>query len=357
MKKNKNVWLLLVAITLLLVTACSKKETTEGPELEQEVDMETIVAEEEVEEPEEEVITYQAPFSGVQLEEEITRRPVLATINNHPRARPQSGIGKADIIYEMAAEGNVTRFLALFQSELPDEIGPIRSARDYFVHIANGLDAFYVAHGYSPDAKQLLQNRFVDNLNGMQYDGIYFQRSRERKAPHNSYISGENILAGAEKTNSSMELKKVPAFSFHDSVETAKIGDTATSISVKYGSNPDFQSDYTYDELEGTYGRSVNGVPTIDKSDDTNVALSNVLLFETGHRTIDNEGRQDVDIKSGGNAYLFQAGVVKEIKWENRDGVLMPMENGVPAKLVPGQTWIHIVSTKPGMKTSVTYTP
>ena len=87
-------------------------------------------------------------------EEENTHRPVLATINNHPLARPQSGISDADIIYEIAAEGNMTRLLALFQSELPEEIGPVRSARDYFVHIAKGLDAFYVAHGYSPDANR-----------------------------------------------------------------------------------------------------------------------------------------------------------------------------------------------------------
>ena len=106
----------------------------------------------------------------------------------------------------LVAEGNVTRFLALFQSELPEEIGPIRSARDYFVHIAKGLDAFYVAHGYSPDAKQFFKSGYVDNVNGMQYDGTLFRRSTDRKAPHNSYISGENVLAAAEKTNSSMEM-------------------------------------------------------------------------------------------------------------------------------------------------------
>ena len=60
------------------------------------------------------------------------------TINNHPQARPQSGIAQADVVYEMLAEGNVTRFLALFQSEIPDKIGPIRSARDYFIDIAKG---------------------------------------------------------------------------------------------------------------------------------------------------------------------------------------------------------------------------
>ena len=68
-------------------------------------------------------------------EEENWARPVLATINNHPLARPQSGISQADVVYEFMAEGNVTRFLALFQSELPETVGPIRSARDYFIHL------------------------------------------------------------------------------------------------------------------------------------------------------------------------------------------------------------------------------
>lgn len=61
-------------------------------------------------------------------------RPVIATINNHPAARPQSGIASADVVYEMLAEGDVTRFLALFQSEIPDSIGPIRSARSILLN-------------------------------------------------------------------------------------------------------------------------------------------------------------------------------------------------------------------------------
>ncbi len=112
------------------------------------------------------------------------------------------------------AEGNVTRFLALFQSELPETVGPIRSARDYFIHLSKGLDAFYVAHGYSPDAQKLLANRYVDNVNGMQYDGTLFKRSSDRRAPHNSYITGENIIAAMEKVGASDEITKMPPFTF-----------------------------------------------------------------------------------------------------------------------------------------------
>ncbi len=341
-----------LAIAMLLLVACSKEEKEKIPVVAQEEEKEDINVEEE-----EPVTSYMAPFTGVMTEEENTRRPVLATINNHPLARPQSGISDADIVYELAAEGNVTRFLALFQSELPAEIGPVRSARDYFVHLAKGLDAFYVAHGYSPDAKQLLEKRFVDNVNGMQYDGTLFWRSKDRKAPHNSYISGENIVEAMEKTNSSMEISVVPTFSFHEAIEDAKIGDSASSLVVRYGSDPNFTSTYSYDVEKGTYDRTVNGKLTVDKANEKQLELSNIVVFETGHSTIDSVGRQAVDIESGGKGMLFQAGITKEIEWENIDGVLMPMENGVPAKLVPGKTWIHVVSTKPGMETSVTYTP
>ena len=354
MTKKMGRLLLFLAITMLLVAACSKEEPAEDPIPEPDVD-EKIVEEEPVEEVSVEL--FPASFTGVMMEEESTRRPVLATINNHPLARPQSGISEADIIYELAAEGSVTRLLALFQSELPAEIGPIRSARDYFVHIAKGLDAFYVAHGYSPDAKQLLEKRVVDNVNGMQYDGTLFWRSKDRRAPHNSYISGDNILAAEEKTNSSMEISVLSPFVFHESVEDAKMGDRVSSITVKYSSDPNFTSIYAYDVEKGTYARTVNGYVTIDKANDKQLELSNILVFEAPHRTIDSVGRQAVNIESGGKAMLFQAGIAKEIDWENRDGILIPIENGLPAKLVPGQTWIHVVPVNPGISTAITFTP
>src|SRR5690554_7423011 len=198
-----------IVMAMLLLAACSKE--VEKPESTPDEKEEPITEEE---------VTYSAPLSGEVMEEESTLRPVLATINNHPLARPQSGISDADIVYEFIAEGNVTRLLALYQSELPDEIGPIRSARDYFIHVAKGLDAFYVAHGYSPDAQALLQSDYVDNVNGIQHDGTLFKRSSDRQAPHNSYITNESILSAEENTNSPMEINKMPSLSFHESIES-----------------------------------------------------------------------------------------------------------------------------------------
>lgn len=345
----------LVILASLLLAACSDKE--EVIEKITEPVIEPVEAEETEEVVEEVEILYNAPFTGVGSEVENKQRPVLVTVNNHPLARPQSGLAQADIVYEMIAEGNVTRFLALYQSEMPEIVGPVRSARDYFVTIAKGLDAFYVAHGYSPEAKDMLSAQVVDNINGMQYDGILFNRSKERKAPHNSYISKENILAGADKIGASMEMMKAPALSFYDSAEGAKIGDIASSVSIRYGSSASFENQYTYLPEEGLYERTAGGVLTTDKETEEPIQLANVIFMEMPHKTIDDKGRQELALESGGKAYLFQAGIMKEIEWENIDGMLIPMEDGVPAKLVKGKSWISFVPTNPGLEKMVNFLP
>ncbi|MFX3673357.1 MAG: DUF3048 domain-containing protein [Paenisporosarcina sp.] len=340
-------------VLLLLISGCSKdkEKATDPIEEKEEVEVVGMPSDEEV------ILPYQAPFSGERGETEFTNRPVLVTINNHPHARPQSGISQADIIYEMVAEGNVTRLLALFQSELPHSIGPVRSARDYFIEITDGLDAFYVAHGYSPEAKQLLNSGIVDHINGMQYDGTLFTRSKDRKAPHNSYTSDEQIRKGMEKVGAKTQIEKIPPFSYYETVDGAKMGALASVIDVRYGISEDFHHVYTYDTLTQQYSRSSGGHLTTDKDSHEQVSLSNVLFFEVVHQTIDSQGRQQLDLSSGGRGYLFQAGVMKEIEWQQIEGFLVPMENGLPATLVPGKSWVHLVKTRPGIEQMVTFSP
>src|SRR5690606_28175747 len=85
-----------------------------------------------------------SPYSG-EAGGPFDQRTVMAVVNNHPDARPQTGLADADMVFEFIAEYNITRFLALYQSEYPEEVGPIRSAREYFVKLAAAHDAFFVA--------------------------------------------------------------------------------------------------------------------------------------------------------------------------------------------------------------------
>ena len=347
--------LILAMLSMTVITGCSNKEQAEEEPV-------VEVEEQQIEEKEDiivagaEVLPFVTPFTGERVAEEVTMRPILATINNHPQARPQSGLAQADVVYEMLAEGDVTRFLALYQSEIPESIGPIRSARSYFIDIANGLDAFYIAHGYSPEAKSMLERKVVENINGMHYDGTYFKRSSARKAPHNSYISGDNVRAGAEKVGASLLYQKKVSYPFYEAEDNVKIGTTANEVLMKYNNSGSFNSQYVYNADSNRYTRYSANTETIDYETNESIELANILFFEMPHRIIDNAGRRDITITDGGNAYIAQAGMVREVKWKNADGLLIAIEeDGSEVKLVQGKTWIHFVPTSPGLATSVIY--
>ncbi len=340
-------WIAVSAAAMLLVSGCSS-EKTEKP-----AKQETEKAEEATKGTNEEnEIPFHYPLTGTGSESEVEGRAVAVMINNHPNARPQSGLDQADIVYELLAEGDVTRFLAIFQSEQPEEIGPVRSSRDYYIELAKGYNSLYIAHGYSPEARELLDKGYIDNLNGMEYDGTLFKRASFRKAPHNSYISFDNVLKGAEQNHYSME-ELPPSLAFLSKEEAKAIeGTTAKSVMVSYN-NELFNVIYEYDEDLKKYKRYSNGELTADYQSGEPVLLDNIFIAEADHKVVDSAGRRDINLTSGGKGYLLQKGKMSEVEWENKDGRILPVLDGKQAGLVPGKTWINIVPSSPGLEQTV----
>jgi Protein of unknown function (DUF3048) N-terminal domain/Protein of unknown function (DUF3048) C-terminal domain len=343
-------WAVASAALLFLLSGCSDKEKTNGPTKEDKP-VDQVEQKEEVENKK----PYSFPLSGVASETKTDGRAVAVMINNHPKARPQSGLDKADIVYEVLAEGDVTRFLAVFQSEQPENIGPVRSARDYYIDLAKGLNALYIAHGYSPEAKQMLESEYIDNINGMVYDGTLFKRSSSRVAPHNSYITYENVLKGVKDKDYSMD-QTPPAFTFLSEKDSKNVtGNEANSVMISYSSSQISDSMFEFDTALGKYKRFSGGEQTIDFETEKPVLLDNLFIVETQHRVIDSEGRKAIDFESGGNGYLVQLGKVIEVEWVNDNGRIIPMKDGAPAPLVPGKTWVNVVPTNPGLQSSVSF--
>lgn len=328
-------WIAAMAAVMMLAAGCSKE--TEKDAVKENQDKEVEDVSKDVEE-----LPYEYPLTGIGTEKEPARRAVAVVVNNHPKARPQSGLHKADVVYEVLAEGDVTRLVAIFQSEKPENIGPVRSAREYFLDLAAGFDSFFIAHGYSPEAKERLERGEIDNINGMQYDGTLFKRADFRKAPHNSYITYENIVKGAEKKG--YELDDAPdSFEFLSSEEADQVeGVKASEFMVSYGTQA-FDVIYEYDAKKGKYRRFTGSEEAIDLKSKEPVLLDNILVVQMDHRTVDDAGRREIDMKSGGKGYLFQKGKVIEIQWENEADRIIPYKDGEKARFVQGKTWINIV--------------
>ena len=344
MKMKK--WAVFVIAFLLLLSGCSNKEKEKEP-----VKKEKTVTQTETKKPEEkQVDPYFYPLTGIGSETSTDGRAVAVMINNHPKARPQSGLNKADLVFEILAEGDITRFLAVFQSEKPDNIGPVRSARDYYIDLAKGLNALYIAHGWSPEAKKLLNGNYIDNLNGMVYDGTLFKRSKTRKAPHNSYITYENVLKGAKQKKYSMEKSPAP-YKFFTEEEVKNItGANAKSVKITYSKGGISNSMFEFDTATGKYKRFSGGEQTVDLDTKDAVLLDNIFIIEAKHRFIDSYGRREIDLESGGKAYLLQKGKVNQVEWKNKNGEIVPVTNGAEIPLVPGKTWINVVPTNPGLQ-------
>jgi hypothetical protein len=293
----------------------------------------------------EETFSSMFPLTGVATNDDTDYRAVAVMVNNHWNARPQSGLHKADIVYEVLAEGELTRFLAIFQSEKPDVVGPVRSARDYYIELSQGYNALYVAHGYSPEAKEILYSGTVDHLNGMDYDGSLFRRADFRKAPHNSYITFENIEKGMEKVGADQtdDLDMLP-FLTKTSADALE-GEAVKEVLIDYSRGETVE--FSYNSKKKTYDRSSNNEPTIDRETETPISVSNVFIVEAAHRVIDDAGRREINLTSGGDAILIQNGVAQEISWKNENGRIVP-DGGA---FIPGKTWINIVPS--GMENSV----
>ncbi|WP_017754515.1 DUF3048 domain-containing protein [Calidifontibacillus oryziterrae] len=298
------------------------------------------------------------PLTGIGTNEQINQRIFAVMVNNHSTARPQSGLHKADIVFEILSEWEITRYLALYQSELPDVVGPVRSARDYFIHLSNGYGSIYVAYGGSPEAFLLLRDmEMMDYIGGILRTGYaddeFFYRVNFRKAPHNVYTTKEELIRGADRRNYSLT-QNVEPYLFMTENEIPKIsGKPAKDIMINYG--PYYNTSFKFDEKSKKYQRFTNDEQSKDRETDTPIEVNNVLIIEAPHKVIDNEGRRDIQLDGSGRGYIIQHGIVRDIIWENNDGRIIPYINGEVVALSPGKTWINVIPDSPGLEKMISF--
>ncbi|WP_440896569.1 DUF3048 domain-containing protein [Amphibacillus sp. Q70] len=329
-----------LVLFILMVAGCSNNfeknsQDLEKKEFEQE-ELDTI-------EPE-----FTFPLTGIRTAEPSTNRIVSVMVNNHPAARPQSGLSQADIVFEILAEGQTTRFLAMFQSEKPEVVGPVRSARPYYFNLANAYNALYVYHGAADHIEDMLRGGAADHLNGSYFDndGHLFNRDSSRVAPHNSYLNFTAVEEVARNQGYEMEVEHKPlSFLEQDQLDDLT-GESVSEVSLSYGQET---VRYQYDQTADAYLRYNGDQQTVDLNDQAPIQLNNVFIMETAHQVIDEQGRREIDFTSGGNAYLLQKGLIQKIQWQNIDGHIVPVQDGDPVDLVPGKTWINVIPTSPGL--------
>lgn len=284
-------------------------------------------------------------INGVMVDKtKAETRPVGVVIENAPEARPQSGLTDADLVYETVAEGGITRFLAVFQTREPKEIGPVRSARPYFNFLTNMWRGAIIHSGGSKAALSELSAGVHKNLYDVNefYFGKYFSRDSARYAPHNLYTTREKLRdVLSDKKESGWQPIAVWQF---ETVPTDQLAPEVTNITIPF-SFPLFEAKYQFDPSTNSYQRLLNGKPHLDRNNDLQISPTNILIHLTDISLNANDelGTMTVRLDDNGPCYLFTAGKFKECRWRYENGKHIYTDTeGNPLKLQPGQTWIEI---------------
>lgn len=347
MKKSKLfLTAALVGLLGISLVGCGKKKTTPTEATTTETSSEETTT---TEEQTTEAVHHDGVYNDLTGEwvdrDEEYGRPVTVMINNITDALPQSGIGEADIVYEMMVEGGITRLLGIYSdySDL-EKIGSIRSCRPYYVVVSLEYDAIYMHYGQSPQGADILASSNIDHLSGLDAEGgVTYYRSSDRVAPHNVYSNSDMIQAGIEykKYDTKHPDSFKSMFQFNEEITAPKDGEKAEKVNIAFDSKPYFE----YNKEDGLYYRYQYNGEHIDAETGKQLAYENVIIQLAHYTSIDDHDRQQLDLVGSGEGYYASNGVIIPIKWKKaseNSQTEFTTADGKELLLNPGKTFVEV---------------
>ncbi len=284
-------------------------------------------------------------------EEKTTTRPYAIMFNNIQAAFPQSGTSQAGILYECLVEGGITRLMGVFDNFDSDRIGSVRSARHYYVSIADEYDAIYVHYGQSKYTQAVLDKLDVDNLSGLTSIGsTVFYRDKNIKAPHNAFASYEGIIKGTKKLKYRTEYREnmTSHYKFFKEDTELSNGSAANKVTIPFSKK--FSPVFEYDATEKVYKRFQFDKSHIDANTKKQLAFKNLIIQFVEESTMDEKGRQDMNLSNAkGEGYYFTDGKYIKITWvknESKESMTYYDESGNELTVNTGKTYIGLFPAK-----------
>lgn len=355
MFKKKFIFVMLISIAVLFIIGCKKNNTTENEinnnptQISPTVTVQPVeqITEAPVEEAshEGEMRSY---LTGLWVPDEIgTKRPIAYQFNNFKVVSNQWGIGQADIVYECIVEGGITRLLGIGENFTGDRIGSTRSARHYFVSIADEYDAIYVHFGGTKYATSKIKELGVDEMDGIKGIGTtVFYRDKSIKEPHNAFSSLERIQAGIEKKGFETEYPAnyEPHFTFYEEDTDLASDLAANKVTLDFSSY--INAYFEYNSKDRLYYRFQYGDIHKDSLTGEQLAFKNVIIQFVKEWDIDKNGYQTMDIEnSSGEGYYITNGKATLITWKKKESeswMRYYNEAGEELTINPGKTYITL---------------
>ena len=365
---KKIIALLLVLAMLLSFAACGGNQPANNAENNTAVPDNTANAENNTnnvpvtppEPPEPPKPKYTNPLSGEAMDEDISNNcPFGIMTNNIIYAIPQHGISQAELVFEMNAEGNITRFIAIYQNITKDSgrIGSIRSARPYYLDWALAFDCMYIHAGGSNTAYNQIRQRGINNINVLGANNYpkYFYRDEERKKAgyaieHTMFTTGE-LLTQLKADRPEMRQTHKDGYkcslTFTDTAQTAG-GTAANSIDIKMNSNK--HTIFDYDAATKQYFITEYGDPMIDGETKEKLSVKNVFVLFTKYWHEYSGSVTLLADMSGGKGVYACEGKLIEIEWKRTDdgGLKLYTADGKDLSLAVGHSFFCCADSASG---------
>jgi hypothetical protein len=268
--------------------------------------------------------------------------PISVMIENLDVTRPQSGLSQAGVVYEAPVEGGITRFLAVFAtSDMVTEIGPVRSARPYYVEWAKEYDGVYVHAGGSPQGLARIKELEIRDFSQFYNAGSFIEKAGKAR-PHHLFTNS-TLLGLGFRDKDYPDAGPYRTWQFKDDAPIAERPNTQT-ISLDF-SNFNYQVDYAYDKTTNTYVRSQAQVEAKDEATGKTIAPKNVIVQYVAISKYD-EQRLDITDVGSGTAIIFRDGKATTGTWSKKDAsarTLFYDANGTEIEFNAGQTWVEVI--------------
>ncbi|MFT7597301.1 MAG: hypothetical protein ACI8TP_000219 [Acidimicrobiales bacterium] len=286
-----------------------------------------------------------APLTGLPIEDvQNLDRPALAVkIDNHPNARPQTALDQADLVFEARAEG-VTRFMAVFHSQAPAPLGPVRSSRTSDFDLLRGLDTpLYSSSGGNDYVANGLRSLPIIEVTAMSQ--LKYFRDGSRPAPHNLFTNAEDLFALAPADAGPPD----PWFEYRvdgEDVDSATAEPVEGPITVRYRGSPVVT--HTWNSDVGGWSRTQDSRPHTSVAGDQLAPENVVIMVATYVTSAADSASPELVSVGGGEVFVLTDGHLISGTWSRETASDKPVlldADGDVIKLTPGRTWILFPET------------
>ncbi len=294
---------------------------------------------------------YQSILDGTMVSsDDANRHPLGIMVENHIDARPQSGLSQASIVYEAIAEGGITRFLAVYGPKSATKVGPVRSARTYYVDWIRELNGYMAHVGGNYDALTMIKTIGILDIDQFANPSAYWRDTSQKvSSEHTMYTDTTKLYSIATNKKYPTANTFIP-YAFKVEPDPASIIPTAQTISINFG-NANYNVVYNYNKTTNSYLRNLAGKPHIDAVNSQQLSAKNIVVQMVNRRstvTAINEQGYIMDTVGTGVATVFQDGAKIDATWkkdnENSRTRFFNKTTGAEIQFNPGQTWIEVIS-------------